>query len=258
MKKSIDTRHGAGKGDYTMEFKIPEPMKLEHEELHAELVKATKEKGKIGEAAKAVAKVLHNHFVKEEEYAIPPLGLLTQLAEGKVTEEMREVLQMTDKLKAELPEMLAEHKEIVAALENLITIAKKKGKRKYVRFAEKLMLHAKTEEGVSYPTAILVGEYIKMKLHVYVSQSVGSAFSSNHWAGRWKAVQRMPVGFNPLLGCHLGLKPEGVLENLQCERREKETCQPSTHLNGITPVRGRSQTRKRKTSSCAIGGLLWI
>ncbi len=40
-----------------MEFKIPQPMKLEHDELHAELVKATKESGKVGEAAKAVAKV---------------------------------------------------------------------------------------------------------------------------------------------------------------------------------------------------------
>ena len=31
-------------------------------------------------------------------------------------------------------------------------------------FAEKLMLHAQTEEEVSYPTAILIGEYIKLKL----------------------------------------------------------------------------------------------
>lgn len=63
------------KGEITMEFRIPKPMKLEHDELHLELAKATKEPGCIGEAAKAVAKVLHNHFVNEEAYAIPPLGL---------------------------------------------------------------------------------------------------------------------------------------------------------------------------------------
>ncbi len=147
-----------------MQFNIPEPMKLEHEELHAELVKGTKEPGKLGEAAKAVAKVLHNHFVKEEEYAIPPLGLLQQLAQGNVSSEMQDVLAMTDKLKAELPTMLDEHKQIVSALQTLIAVAKRKGNRKYVRFAEKLMLHARTEEEVTYPTSILIGEFVKLKI----------------------------------------------------------------------------------------------
>jgi len=35
----------------------------------------------------------------------------------------------------------------------------------YVEFAENLKLHAKTEEEVMYPAAILVGEYLKLKLH---------------------------------------------------------------------------------------------
>ena len=38
-----------------MNFKVPESLKLEHEDLHAELVRATKAGGKTGEAAKAVA-----------------------------------------------------------------------------------------------------------------------------------------------------------------------------------------------------------
>lgn len=148
-----------------MQFKIPQPMKLEHDELHAELVKATKEPGKLGDAAKAVAKVLHEHFVKEEEYALSPLGLLPLLAQGKVTSDMKDVLTMTDKLKAELPQMLAEHKAIVAALDNLAEAAKEEKKMEYARFAEKLKLHAQAEEQVSYPTAILIGEYLKLKLN---------------------------------------------------------------------------------------------
>jgi hypothetical protein len=32
-------------------------------------------------------------------------------------------------------------------------------------FAEKLMLHAQTEEEVSYPTAILIGEFIRLKFN---------------------------------------------------------------------------------------------
>lgn len=147
-----------------MDFVIPRPLKLEHEELHDELRKATKEAGALGEAARAVAKIMHPHFVKEEEYALPPLGLLPLLAKGQVTRDMAAVLAMTDRLKAELPEMLAEHKSIVAALRALADAAKREKRAEYVAFAEKLILHAQTEEEVSYPTAILIGEYVKSKL----------------------------------------------------------------------------------------------
>lgn len=147
-----------------MKFEIPRPMKIEHDELHAELVKATKAGSQTGEAAKAVAKVLHSHFVKEEEYALPPLGLLTALSEGKFETGMAEVLTMTDKLEAELPTMLSEHKDIVAALNKLVEAARAENNPDIVHFAEKLMLHAQTEEQVAYPTSLLIGRYVKSKL----------------------------------------------------------------------------------------------
>ena len=147
-----------------MEFKIPESLKAEHVELHEDLARAIKAGGKTSEAARAVEEVLHPHFVKEEEYALPPLGLLSSVAEGKVTPEMRTVIAMTDKLKADLPHMLQEHKAIVAALQKLSAAATQEGKPEHARFAEKLMMHARNEEEVLYPAAILVGEYLKLKL----------------------------------------------------------------------------------------------
>ncbi|MDN3513686.1 MAG: hypothetical protein NG747_04735 [Candidatus Brocadia sp.] len=152
------------KGEKSMEFQIPQSLQAEHEELHAELVKATQAGGKTGDAAKAVANILHPHFVKEEEFALPPLGLLSLLAEGKITPEMRSVLVMTDKLKAELHQMHQEHNAIVAALKTLSDAAKEEKKMEYIHFAEKLMLHAQTEEEVLYPTSVLIGEYLKLKL----------------------------------------------------------------------------------------------
>jgi hypothetical protein len=148
-----------------MEFNIPQSLKLEHEELHAELTRATQVSGKIGDCAKAVAKILHPHFIKEEEYAMLPLGLLSLLADGKVTKEMRDVLTMTERLKSELPEMLKEHTAIVAALKPLIDASKKENKIEYMHFADKLILHAKNEEEVLYPASILVGEYLKL-MHI--------------------------------------------------------------------------------------------
>ena len=109
------------------------------------------------------SKVLHDHFVKEEEFALPPLGLLSSLARGEVDEEMRSAVGMTDRLKAELPKMLEEHKAVVAALEKLIVAAEAEKKPEHARFAKKLMLHAQTEEEVLYPAAVLIGEYLKLK-----------------------------------------------------------------------------------------------
>lgn len=145
-------------------FKIPEPLKREHEVLHEELVKATKESGPIGKAARAVAKLMHPHFVKEEDFALPPLGLLSLLIAGKISPVMLGVTEMTDRLKADLHKMLSEHESIVAAVKNLAAAARREKKPKYVRFADKLIQHARMEEEVLYPATILIGEFIKLKL----------------------------------------------------------------------------------------------
>jgi hypothetical protein len=143
--------------------RIPKALVAEHEALHAELVKLTLRRGKVGEAARTVATLLHPHFVKEEEFALPPLGLLTEIAEGRVKPEMKDVLPMTDKLRAELPQMLAEHKMVVGALRRLAAAAKLEKKPEAARFAEALRLHAQSEEQILYPAALLVGDCIRAR-----------------------------------------------------------------------------------------------
>lgn len=148
-----------------MDLEIPKPMKKEHDALHGELKRGTKEKGKVGEAARAVAKILHPHFVKEEEFAMPPLGLLTALAKGRMSLKMKEALVMTNRLNSDLEEMLKEHRQIVASLKKLVAAAKEENKLDYVTFADKLVLHAQTEEAVYYPASLLIGRYLKLKLN---------------------------------------------------------------------------------------------
>jgi hypothetical protein len=147
-----------------MELKIPTPLSVEHEELHAELVALTQDPGTVGEAARRVAGLLHPHFVKEEEYALPPLALLVAAASGTITPEMRAVVTLTDRLEVELPHMLAEHRDVVAALETLAAAGRTERRPDAVRFAEKLRLHAEVEEQILYPAAILVGREIKARL----------------------------------------------------------------------------------------------
>lgn len=154
--------HPVTSGEH-MTFNIPKPLQVEHEELHAELAQLTKAGGRTGQAARKLAEVLESHFQKENDYALPPLGLLVPLSEGKFDCSMTAVLQMTDKLQAEMPAMLSEHKDITAALGQLKDAAKSENNSDGVRFADHLAAHAQMEEQVTYPTALLIGLYVKSK-----------------------------------------------------------------------------------------------
>lgn len=147
----------------TQEIQIPAAMRAEHEEIHGALERATQEPGRVGEAARALAKVLHPHFVREEQIALPPLGLLAPLARGEYTPDMREVLPMTDSLRAELPRMLQEHVAIRAATMKLGEVARAEQNATVARLAEQLAHHARSEEELFYPAAILVGDLVRAK-----------------------------------------------------------------------------------------------
>ncbi len=145
-------------------MKTPLSLRREHEELHADLARAGQVPGRIGEAARAVARIMHPHFLREDEYAMPPLSLLARLAKGPVTADMAAVLPLVARLNEEMPLMLEEHRAIMGAVRELAVAAETEGDEQYIRFAAELMVHAQIEEEVLYPTAILVGEYVKLKL----------------------------------------------------------------------------------------------
>lgn len=150
-----------------MTIQIPRTLTTEHEALHQRLVQATHLEGATGEAAREVARRLHPHFMKEEAYALPPLGLLAALTEpghDADVADMAEVLPMTRQLEAELGQMLAEHREIVTALAVLRAAAETEQQAEVVAFADALEAHAQIEEQVMYPAAILVGRYVSQAL----------------------------------------------------------------------------------------------
>jgi hypothetical protein len=101
--------------------------------------------------------------VREEQIALPPLGLLAPLSRGEFTPEMREVLPMTDALRAELPRMLSEHKAIRSATVRLGEAAKTAGNAAVEDLAQTLKVHAQSEEEIFYPAALLVGELVRAR-----------------------------------------------------------------------------------------------
>ena len=142
----------------------PPSLRTEHEEIHEALTEATRAPGRVGAAAKELAAVLHPHFERENQIALPPLGLLAPLAAGDKPAGLQEALAMSDALRKELPRMLEEHKRIRAATEKLHTAARDEKASAHERFAETLAAHARTEEEVMYPAAILVGEIIRARM----------------------------------------------------------------------------------------------
>jgi iron-sulfur cluster repair protein YtfE (RIC family) len=142
-------------------FQTPESIAAEHRELHEVLAGATKEPGELGAAARNLEAALAPHFKREEQIATPPLGLLDKLAHGPATAEMRGVLPMTDALEAELPKMLKEHEGIKAKAAAFRAAAVSAKRDEYVRFADTLAAHARQEEQILYPAAIVVGRYVK-------------------------------------------------------------------------------------------------
>lgn len=143
---------------------MPESLKAEHDDLRVDLEHAIRIGGRIGEAARALEARVRLHFRREDDTVLLPLGLLQSVAQGKIAPAMHEVVVMVDRLKTELPEMLAEHDEIRRALERLGKAATEEGSPRVAYFAAKLLRHARMEEEVLYPAAIVLGEYLKSRL----------------------------------------------------------------------------------------------
>jgi hypothetical protein len=139
----------------------PKSIAVEHAELHETLARAAAEGGEMAAAAGELESALAPHFKREEQIATPPLGLLPALARGDATTEMRSVLPMTHALERELPQMLREHEAIRDALIKFRLAAEHGGRQDYVRFADNLAAHARQEEELLYPAAILVGRYVE-------------------------------------------------------------------------------------------------
>ncbi len=147
-----------------MEFPIPESLRTEHAEIRGRLIQVAREKGRLGSAAAALLRALKPHGAREEEFVFPPLALLFPLAGGRLSQEMREVLPLTDRMKQELPSLLAEHSTIVAALRKFTEAAREEKRQDCADLGERIITHIQSEEDVLYPVSILIGEYVKLKL----------------------------------------------------------------------------------------------
>lgn len=144
-------------------LRIPEPLVVDQSELCVALERAMLSGGRTGRAARELLKVLQPHLLKEEEDLLQVLGLLVPLAQGQITSDMRGIPAKIEHLKSRMFGIAREHAAIIQAARKLMRAANREGKLDLVTFTEHLMLRAWTDEVVFYPTAILMGEYLKLK-----------------------------------------------------------------------------------------------
>lgn len=142
---------------------VPSSIKKEHEYLLDKIHKITLFQDSTGIAAVKLNDLMQHHFKEEEDFVLPPLGLLPLLASGKLPEQSKEVILLTEKLKSQLSHLSVEHQLIKAYMNELMQVATNENHLEIIEFEKELHKHAKTEEEVFFPAAILIGEYLKLK-----------------------------------------------------------------------------------------------
>ncbi len=126
-----------------------------HQELLQLLVLAQHLSGKTGVRAEELAKNLEPHLEREDECALPLLGLLQTLATGKVTlAEARRASKLYSRLRRQYSSLSPEHKELAKLIEKLKRVASEEGHLTAVRFAETLERHSQDEEELLYPATL--------------------------------------------------------------------------------------------------------
>jgi hypothetical protein len=142
---------------------VPSSIKVEHEFLLRQVNTIALFQDSTGLVATEIEELMQHHFIEEEDFVLPPLGLLPLLASDKIPEQSKEVIQLAEKLKSQLAHMTLEHQMIHALMVQLMEVATQENHPEVIDFERALRKHAEIEEEVYFPAAILVGEYLKMK-----------------------------------------------------------------------------------------------
>lgn len=142
-----------------MTLEIPHSLHGGHESLRATLRQAMREEGPLGEVARRLAQVIDGHMMREEKFVLRPLGILKALARGDTPADLADAQHLAEGLPRALPQMMDEHRQVAELVPLLAREAEAAGRLEFVAFAEELLLHARLEEEVLYPAALLVGRY---------------------------------------------------------------------------------------------------
>ncbi|MFI4933936.1 MAG: hypothetical protein ACHP7N_04915 [Caulobacterales bacterium] len=143
---------------------IPQSLRVEHEETMDRLTVLAKRPGVVGAAATRALALFKAHTQREQDYIMPPLTLLPQLADGKVTPDMAWAMAMTDKVKADREQIFQEHVAVTDVLNDLYAAGEKAHDAEAMAFARSAATDSLNDIEMLEPTVMLIGEYLHSKL----------------------------------------------------------------------------------------------
>lgn len=143
-------------------LRIPPSIREEHAALRRALEQGGREPGALGAAVRELAARMEPHFVKEEELALPPLAVLPVLAGGRPIPDRARIVDLATRLEAQLPTMIEEHRSIGEAVAVMVAAADPANRPYIAELGEEILHHARSEEEITYPAAVLVGRYLRL------------------------------------------------------------------------------------------------
>ena len=143
---------------------IPQSLRLEHEDALSRLASLARRPGPVGIEARRALDLFKRHIKREEEYILPPLTLLPQLADGKASADMKWAIAMADRVKADREEIFQEHTQITDAMNALAIAAQRSHDSAALDFARAAVADLLNDIELIEPMAVVIGDYLKVKL----------------------------------------------------------------------------------------------
>jgi hemerythrin len=139
----------------------PKSLDEEHEELMSSIRECSKRKGETGKTVSQLLEVLEPHFEKEQKVVVPLLGSISELVSGEKIANLNEIASAQAPLLKEYEGMFEEHKTVRELISKAEKAARKEGNEDVVELLKGLAHHARIEEEVLYPSALLAGTLAK-------------------------------------------------------------------------------------------------
>lgn len=145
-------------------FQVPQSIRSQHQQIITRLEHFAESKDKdSADAAQKAAAFLKEHYAKEEQFVLPPLGLLPRIAKGEISKNMKPAIEMADRTKSALAEFSDDHIKITSLMNELITAGNRNKDDDLVRLATQVAAQSLNDVEVNQPTTVLIGDYLRRR-----------------------------------------------------------------------------------------------
>jgi len=155
---------GAVRAQSSAVHELPQSLIYEHEQTISELEGLTHHPGAVGVEATKALDLFKRHIAHEQEYILPPLTLLPDLADGKVSQDMAWALEMTDRVRTNQEQIFAEHAAVTDRMNALYVAALQAHDAEAADFAKSAAADSLNDLEILEPTVIMIGDYLRTKL----------------------------------------------------------------------------------------------